>query len=117
VGQRRGLGVASPRPLYIQRIDAKKNRIVVTDRASIFSKGLIAKDLNLISIDTLTAPQDVKVKIRLRHKETPATVFPHGQDKIRVIFKEPQMSVAPGQSVVFYTGNTVVGGGIIQHSL
>jgi len=49
--------------------------------------------------------------------ETPATVFPHGNDKIRVIFKEPQMSVAPGQSVVFYTGNTVVGGGIIQHFL
>ena len=75
------------------------------------------EDLNLISIDKLTATQKVKVKIRLRHNETPATVFPHGKDKIRVIFKEPQMSVAPGQSVVFYTGNTVVGGGIIHHSL
>jgi len=117
VGQRRGLGIASTRPLYIRSIDAKENRIVVTDRANLFSKGLIAKDLNLISIDTLTAPQDVKVKIRLRHKEIPATVFPHGKDKIRVMFKEPQMSVAPGQSVVFYTGTTVVGGGIIQHSL
>jgi tRNA-specific 2-thiouridylase len=117
VGQRRGLGVASPRPLYIQRIDAKKNRIVVTDKANLFSKGLIAKDLNLISIDKLTAPQKVKVKIRLKHNETPATVFPHGKDKIRVIFEEPQMSVAPGQSVVFYSGNTVVGGGIIQNSL
>jgi tRNA-specific 2-thiouridylase len=117
VGQRRGLGVASPRPLYIQRIDAKKNRIVVSDKANLFSKGLIAKDLNLISIDKLTAPQKVKVKIRLKHNETPATVYPHGKDKIRVIFKEPQLSVAPGQSVVFYTGNTVVGGGIIQNSL
>lgn len=117
VGQRRGLGVASPRPLYIQSIDAKKNRIVVTDRANLFSKGLIAKDLNLISIDKLTAPQKVKAKIRLKHNETPATVFPHGKDKIKVIFKEPQISVAPGQSVVFYTGNTVVGGGIIRHSL
>ena len=117
MGQRRGLGIASTRPLYIRSIDAKENRIVVTDRANLFSKGLIAKDLNLISIDTLTAPQDVKVKIRLRHKEIPATVFPHGKDKIRVMFKEPQMSVAPGQSVVFYTGTTVVGGGINQHSL
>jgi tRNA-specific 2-thiouridylase len=116
IGQRRGLGVASPRPLYIQSIDAKKNRIVVTDRANLFSKGLIAKDLNLISIDKLTAPQKLNVKIRLRHNETPATVFPHGKDNLRVIIKEPQMSVAPGQSVVFYTGNTVVGGGIIQHS-
>ena len=75
------------------------------------------EDLNLISIDKLTAPKKVKVIIRLRHNETPATVFPHGKDKIRVIFKEPQMSVAPGQSVVIYKGNTVVGGGIIHHSL
>ncbi len=117
VGQRRGLGIASSRPLYILGIDAEKNRIVVTDRANLFSKGLIAKDLNLISIDRLEVPQKVKAKIRLKHNETHATVFPHGKDKIRVIFKEPQMSVAPGQSVVFYTGNTVVGGGIIQHSL
>ena len=117
IGQRRGLGIASSKPLYILSIDAEKNRIVVTDRAKLFSKGLIAKDLNLISIDRLEVPQKVNAKIRLRHNETPATVFPHGKDKIRVIFKEPQMSVAPGQSVVFYTGNTVVGGGIIQHSL
>ena len=89
----------------------------MTDKANLFSKGLIAKYLNLISIDRLEAPQKVKAKIRLRHDEIDATAFPHGKDKIRLIFKEPQMSVAPGQSVVFYTGNKVVEGGIIQHSL
>ena len=59
-GQRRGLDLASPKPLYILSIDAEKNRIVVTDKANLFSKGLIAKYLNLISIDRLEAPQKVK---------------------------------------------------------
>ena len=80
IGQRRGLGIASSKPLYILSIDAEKNRIVVTDRANLFSKGLIAKDLNLISIDRLEVPQKVNAKIRLRHNETPATVFPYGKE-------------------------------------
>lgn len=117
VGQRKGLGISSPRPLYVLRIDALNNRIIVSDKKNIFSEGLIAKDLNLIAIKTLDQPLDLKVKIRLNHKEIEATVFPLKDGKAKVIFKEPQMAVAAGQSTVFYTGDTVLGGGVIEEAL
>ena len=66
VGQRRGLGIASPRPLYVLRIDATRNTIVVTERENLFSKGLIATHLNLIAVDRLDRPYDIKAKIRLQ---------------------------------------------------
>ena len=114
IGQRRGLGLSSPRPLYVIRIDAEKNRLVVSDREALFSKGFIAKDLNLISIDQLDGSHNVKVKIRLRHEGADAKIFPYKNNKAKILFDEPQMSVTPGQSAVFYTGETVLGGGIIE---
>jgi tRNA-specific 2-thiouridylase len=116
IGQRRGLGIASHQPLYVSRIDAADNRLVVSHHEQ-RSNGLVATDLNLIAVDRIEQPLDVQVKIRLRHKETDATVYPPDGDRTRILFKKPQMSVTPGQSAVIYTGETVIGGGIITEAL
>jgi tRNA-specific 2-thiouridylase len=116
IGQRRGLGIASHQPLYVSRIDAANNRIVVSHHEH-RSKGLVATDLNLIAVDRIERPLDVQVKIRLRHKETAATVYPTVGDQTRILFKKPQMSVTPGQSAVIYAEDTVLGGGIITAAL
>ena len=116
VGQRRGLGIASDRPLYVIRIDAENNAIIVGNRENLFSKGLIATDLNLIAVDRLDRPYKVKAKIRQQHTASDATVFSHEDNKARVEFDEPQMSVTPGQSVVLYSGDTVFGGGVIEQA-
>ncbi|MDX1709240.1 MAG: tRNA 2-thiouridine(34) synthase MnmA [Desulfobacterales bacterium] len=116
IGQRRGLGIPSHQPLYVSRIDAANNRLVVSHREH-RSKGLVATDVNLIAVDGIEQPLEVQVKIRLRHKETDATVYPPDGDQTRILFKKPQMSVTPGQSAVIYTGDTVLGGGIITAAI
>jgi tRNA-specific 2-thiouridylase len=116
VGQRRGLGIASPQPLYVLRIDATRNRIVVTERENLFSEGLIASHLNLIAVDRLDRPYDIKAKIRLQHKEVDATLSPFEDQKAQILFREPQLSVTPGQSVVFYLDDIVFGGGVIEQA-
>ena len=117
IGQRRGLGIAAPRPLYVSKIEAESNRIVVTEKENLFSGGLIAKDLNLLAVDRLERPYKVKVKIRLKHSAADAMVFPHEKNKAEIRFEDPQISVTPGQSAVFYVNDTVFGGGIIEHAL
>jgi len=99
------------------KIDAGSNRIVVGDKKKLFSKGLIAKDLNFISIVTLNRPIRVKAKIRLNSSEADATVFPYENGKIRLVFNEPQEAVCPGQSTVLYSNDTVIGGGIIERAV
>jgi tRNA-specific 2-thiouridylase len=116
VGQRRGLGIASHQPLYVSRIDAVNNRIVVSHREN-RSRGLVATDFNLIAVDRIDRPLEVQVKIRLRHKEADATVYPADGDQTKILFKKPQMSVTPGQSAVIYADDTVLGGGIISAAL
>ncbi len=117
IGQRRGLGIASDRPLYVRRIDAAHNRIIVSEQEYL-SKGLVATDLNLISVDRIEKPlNDVQVKIRLRHKAAEATVYPPEGNQTQILFNDPQMSVTPGQSAVIYAGDTVLGGGIISAAL
>ena len=116
IGQRRGLGIASHRPLYVNQIDAATNRIVVSHQES-RSEGLVIGELNLIGIDRIDEPLEVQVKIRLRHKEADATIYPPHKNQTKIIFKEPQMSVTPGQSAVIYDDDTVLGGGIIEAAL
>lgn len=114
VGQRKGLGISSPKPLYVKRIDPEKNRILVSDKDSLFSKGLIARDLNLIAIDRLENSYNVMVKIRLQHQGAEAKLLPYADNKAEIVFNEPQLAVTPGQSAVFYVGDTVLGGGVIE---
>jgi tRNA-specific 2-thiouridylase len=118
VGQRRGLGIAKGRPLYVVEIDVKNNRIRVGGREALFSTGLIATDLNLLTVERLDRPYSTKAKIRFNHQEADATVTPFQSDKARILFGTPQMSVTPGQSVVLYSpGDTVFGGGVIEEPL
>jgi len=117
LGQRQGLGIAAGRPLYVLGIDAGNNRIIAGGKERLYSKGLIAGELNLIPDEALDGPRRVKAKIRLNHREVDATVFPNESDGVKVIFDEPQMAVSPGQSVVMYVDDVVLGGGIIEEPI
>jgi tRNA-specific 2-thiouridylase len=117
VGQRKGLGIAAPNPLYVSEIDVENNRIIVSDQSEIMAKGLIAKDINLISVGNLDKPVRVEVKIRVQHKAAPALLSGLGSGRAEVIFDEPQLAITPGQSAVFYYGDIVLGGGVIEKSL
>ena len=117
IGQRRGLGISAQRPLYVSKIDAAGNTIIVSDKEKLASNGLIADDINLIAIDKLDRPYPAKVKIRLNQKAVDATVYPYQNGRIKILFDEPQLSVCPGQHAVFYSEDVVIGGGVIQRAL
>ncbi len=124
VGQRKGLKVSSPTPLYVLQIDAASHRVTVGADAELATRELRAGRLNWISIPELTAPMRVKIKIRHRHEPAWATLSPlrgadpgaaaAGEAQVLAIFDEPQRAVTPGQSAVFYDGDEVVGGGWIR---
>jgi len=113
IGQRKGLGIASQEPLYVTSIDPEENTITVGEKNEVYATGLIASDLNWISVEKQDGPTNVKAKIRHLHREAEATVTPASTGKVVVEFREPQMAPAPGQAVVFYDGDVVVGGGTI----
>lgn len=113
VGQRKGLKVASPSPLYVLNIDPANHRVTVGAEAELATCTLRAGRLNWISIPALTAPMRVKAKIRHRHEPAWATLEPAGSGEAVATFDEPQRAVTPGQSAVFYDGDEVVGGGWI----
>ena len=113
VGQRKGLGVASPSPLYVLQIDSASHRVTVGADAELSTRKLRARRLNWISIPELTGPMRVRTKIRHRHEPAWATLEPAGADEVLATFDEPQRAVTPGQSAVFYDGDEVVGGGWI----
>ncbi len=112
IGQRKGLG-AFGKPMFVTGISAENNTVTIGENGSQYSIGLIADRLNFISIENLTEPIRADVKIRFRAKPEPATVTPNGDGTVSVVFYEPQRSVTPGQSAVFYNGDTVIGGGRI----
>ena len=115
VGQRKGLGISNPKPLFVLRIDAGKNEIVVTEKEHLFSEGLEGAELNLL--DDIENPNEFKalVKIRQKHKECPATVSILEGGRFKVVFETPQLSVTPGQAVAIYREDGILqGGGIIE---
>jgi len=114
VGQRKGLGVAAAEPLYVLSIDGSRNALVVGPRSALFSSGLTARDVNWVSIGGLSRPQRAGVRIRSTHREAGALLEPICEGRVRVRFDEPQSAVAPGQAAVFYDGDRVLGGGIIE---
>jgi len=113
VGQRKGLGVSSPNPLYVLQIDAASHRVTVGADEELATRTLRANRVNWISIAELSAPMRVKIKIRHRHEPAWAMLEPAGNGDVRATFDEPQRAVTPGQSAVFYDGDEVVGGGWI----
>jgi tRNA-specific 2-thiouridylase len=113
VGQRKGLGIAAGRPLYVVALDTDRNQVVVGDDSDVFASELIAGDLNYIAFDELTGPLAATAKIRYSAREAPAVITPLPDGRVSVKFQTPQRAITPGQSVVFYDGDIVLGGGII----
>ena len=116
IGQRKGLGLYGSKPLYVTRLDPARNVVVVGEKEETFHRSLFASQLNWIAINRPDQPIKVKARIRYRHQEAEADVTPVGEDMVYVRFAEPQMAITPGQTVVFYDGDIVVGGGIIDKS-
>ncbi len=112
VGQRKGLGVAGPAPLYVLSIDPASHRVMVGADAELATRTLRARQLNWISIAELVEPMRVRAKIRHRHEPAWATLEPAGAGEVLATFDEPQRAVTPGQAAVFYDGDEVVGGGM-----
>ena len=112
IGQRKGLGLGgNKRPLYVTDIDAKRNRLTVGPKEDLRKNVLLADNLNWIGRPTMT----VKAKIRYNHLFADATLVPLRKwNKVKVVFKEPQSAITPGQAVVFYKGDEVIGGGWIR---
>ncbi|HZD59183.1 MAG TPA: tRNA 2-thiouridine(34) synthase MnmA [Anaerolineae bacterium] len=117
IGQRKGLGISSPVPLYVIAIKEEEDAIVVGTKEDLGKTSLVAEDINLISVAELTESTRVKAKIRYKAPEAPATISPMPEGRIKVEFDDPQSAITPGQAVVFYDGDIVVGGGTIERSL
>ena len=117
LGQRKGLGLAMGAPVYVCGKDMEKNTVTVGPNEALFSPALRAKDWNWYPFPTLTEPMRVTAKTRHSQSEQAATVYPEENGFARVEFDAPQRAVTPGQAVVLYDGNLVVGGGTITEAL
>jgi len=120
IGQRHGLGLASGRPLYVIKIEPESNRVVLGDENELYSQKVIASDLRWIGGEAPPGPVAVTARIRYKSKEAAATLFPtchseQGEAIAEIRFSQPQRAIAPGQSIVFYRGDEVLGGGIIEN--
>lgn len=113
IGQRKGLGISAPAPLFVIRKSVEENRVYLGSHDELFSKRVELRDINLIAVEKLSAPLRITAKTRYSQKESPATLFQTSDSTAVLEFDEPQRAVTCGQSAVFYSGNTVVGGGII----
>jgi tRNA-specific 2-thiouridylase len=113
IGQRRGLGVAANSPLYVSAKSVAANTVTLAPESGLYSKSLIAKDINLVACARLDKPLRVTVKTRYLQAEQPASAEQTGEDELRITFDSPQRAITPGQAAVMYDGDIVVGGGTI----
>jgi tRNA-uridine 2-sulfurtransferase len=116
VGQRRGLGIAHEKPLYVVQIERAKNRIVVGEADGLDSTEFIARGVNWVAFDEPVGPVTANVKVRYRHEPASATVYPLADAHARVVFDRPQRAITPGQATIFYEGDEILGGGWIARS-
>ena len=113
IGQRRGIGIANERPLYVVSIDAPQNRVVVGEQEELLREEFTAAGVNWVAFDEPNTPVRAEVRVRYRHTAAPATITPQEHGRARIIFDEPQRAITPGQATVFYRGDEVIGGGWI----
>jgi tRNA-uridine 2-sulfurtransferase len=113
IGQRRGLGIAHEKPLYVVKIERAKNQIIVGEADELESVEFIAKGVNWVAFDEPSEPIHAEVKVRYRHDPSIATIYPLPDACARIVFDEPQRAITPGQATIFYNGDEVVGGGWI----
>lgn len=113
IGQRKGLGLSFPQPMYVTKIDPQKNTVTLAPHEELFSRTVTARDINLIACESLPGPMRARVKLRYRHAPQPATIEQTGPHELTATFDEPQRAPTPGQALVAYDGDTVIGGGTI----
>ena len=113
VGQRKGLGIAHPHPLYVLRVDAEKKEVVVGGKNELYREGLVARNVNW-TVPLPLSLIEATCKIRYRHHPVPCRIFPLPNGHVEVRFLEREKAVTPGQAVVFYDGDEVLGGGWIE---
>jgi tRNA-specific 2-thiouridylase len=117
IGQRRGIGIAAPDPLYVVNINAEKNQVVVGSQAELLSQEFTAAGVNWVAFETPNEPVRAEVRVRYRHTPAAASITPLANNRVQVVFDEPQRAITPGQATVFYRGEEVVGGGWITKTM
>ena len=117
IGQRKGLGIAAPDPLYVVKLDPVMNRVIVGDRDSAGSLDCSVTRLNWVSMTEPTTPIRCEVQVRYRSSPVLVSVVPLEGDRVKLVFDEPQFGITPGQAAVFYDGEILLGGGIIEKSV
>lgn len=117
IGQRKGLNVSIGKKIYVSRIDPEKNRVIMDDESELYNTKFSVKEINLMMFDEIKSPLNLNVKIRYNGKGYKAVIEQTGEDTIIVTFDKAQKAITPGQSAVFYIGEDVVGGGIIDKIL
>ncbi len=114
IGQRRGLGLALPASMYVVKKDVENNKVILGFNDDLFEKEVFVKDISFTACDSLTRPERLSAKIRYNQKEQPATVTQIDENRLKIVFDEPQRAITKGQAAVLYDGDTVVGGGTIE---
>lgn len=114
IGQRKGLGIAAPNPLYVVGFDVGRNQVIVSDRQGAHQDECIIDRVNWVSMPAVNTPFSASVQIRYRTAPVGATLFPLETGQLRVVFDEPQFGVTPGQAAVWYDDDLVLGGGLIR---
>ena len=117
IGQRKGLGISAREALYVTEIDCGRNALIVGTKEEVYGYELVCSGMNWIVVPELEHAFPVKAKIRYSHRESEAIVTPLADGRVHVMFTEPQMAITPGQAVVFYDGDVVVGGGTIEEAV
>ncbi|MEA4815994.1 MAG: tRNA 2-thiouridine(34) synthase MnmA [Lachnospiraceae bacterium] len=113
IGQRKGLGISAGKPMYVKKIEKETNNVILCGNEDLFSRRLLANNINFVSEAFIEGETKVFAKIRYNHKKAPATIRMLSEDLIECVFDEPQRAITPGQSAVFYKGDYVLCGGTI----
>jgi tRNA-specific 2-thiouridylase len=114
IGQRKGRGIAGIRPYYVVGLDPVLNEVIIGDEGDLWSSELSADQVNFIPFEELSEEMEVLVKIRYQHQGARARIHPRSANRVKVKFTEPQRAITPGQAVVFYQEDLLLGGGIIS---
>lgn len=114
IGQRRGLGIAHEKPLYVVQIERAKNQIIAGEKEELDCLEFTAKGVNWVAFDAPDEPVRAEVKVRYRHDPANATIYALPENRARIVFDAPQRAITPGQATIFYHGEEVVGGGWIE---
>ncbi|MEA5468363.1 tRNA 2-thiouridine(34) synthase MnmA [Spirulina sp. 06S082] len=114
IGQRKGLGVSAPDPLYVMKLDAVMNQVVVGSREEVTQPDCTVGRMNWVSIAEPVVPFRTHARVRYRTPPVPVNVLPLGDGRVKLVFDEPQFGITPGQAAVLYDGDRLLGGGIIE---